>query len=132
MPIAYEIDRARNLIVYRASGMVTAKDAVDLIDRVVTDTHGEAMHLDVLFLLDPRASVSQIDIAAIDRIKTAIKKWLSKYPRAPIKCAIVSSPPEDAVGELWRAMTDFDQAIAERTRTFRTASEAYAWLRPQP
>ncbi|MFZ1989307.1 MAG: hypothetical protein WAW96_05990 [Alphaproteobacteria bacterium] len=132
MPITYEIDGARNLIVYRASGMVTPKDAIDLIDRVVTTTNGEAMNLDVLFLLDPGASVSQIDMSAIQRIKSRIGTWVGKYPRGPIKCAIVSSPPEDAVGELWRAMTDLDPAIGEQTRTFPTASEAYAWLRPEP
>ncbi|HXZ67954.1 MAG TPA: hypothetical protein VEH07_05145 [Alphaproteobacteria bacterium] len=132
MPITYEIDSARNLIVYHASGIVTPKDAIDVIDRVVTTTNGKAMHLDILFLLDPGASVSQIDMEAIQRIKSRIETWVSKYPRAPIKCAIVSSPPEDAVGELWRAMTDFDPAIGEHTRTFRTASEAYAWLRPGP
>ena len=130
MPITYEIDSTRNLITYRASGMVMLKDAIDVIDRVVTSTNGDAMRLDVLFLLDPGASVSQIDMDAIQQIKSRIETWVSKYPGAPIKCAIVSSPPEDAVGELWRAMTDFDPALGEHTRIFRTASEACAWLRP--
>jgi hypothetical protein len=130
MPITYEIDADRNLIVYHASGTITQRDAINVIDRAVTETNGAAMHKDVLFLVDPHASVNQIDVYAIKQIKSRIEDWVRKYPRAPIKCAIVSSPPDDIVGELWRATTDAYPAIAASTRTFRTASEAYAWLRP--
>lgn len=130
MPITYEIDADRDLIVYHASGSVTPKDALSVMDRAVAETSGAAMQQDVLFLLDPRASVSQIDVHAIKQIKSHIEDWVRKYPRARVKCAIVSAPPDDIVGELWRATTDAYPAIATSTRVFRTASEAYAWLRP--
>ena len=131
MPITYEIDATRDLLVLRGSGTVTERDAINVIDQAVTDTNGAAMRKDVLFLLDPGASLNQIDMPAIQRIKKCIENWLSQYPRAPIKCAIVSGPPEDTVAELWRAVTDLHPETAERTRTFRTTSSAYAWLRPQ-
>ena len=130
MPITYEIDTARDLVVYHASGNVTPKDALSVMDRAVTETNGAAMHQDVLFLLDPRASVNEIDVRAIEQIKTRLEDLVSKYPRASVKCAIVSTPPEDLVGELWRATTDAYPDIAASTRVFRTVSEAYAWLRP--
>ncbi len=130
MPISYEIDATHDLMVYRAAGAVTEKDAINLIDRVVAETNGAAMYKDVLFLLDPHASISEIDVHAIRQIKGRIEHWLTKYPRAPIKCAIVSAPPEELVGELWRATTDAYPRIAERTRTFRTETDALAWLRP--
>lgn len=129
MPIAYELDPAHNLIVYRASGTVIPQDALGSIDRIVLDTGGKAMGMDVLFLVDPAASLSAIDVHAIKLIKEKIEGWLKRYPRAPIKCAIVSPPPKDLVGELWRATTDIYPAMAEHTRTFKSISEAYAWLR---
>ena len=130
MPISHEFDAARSLVVYRGSGVLTPQEAMNVIDRVVTETSGKAMSMDVLFMLDPHASLSQIDMEAMQRIKAHLEGLNRKYPHRHIKCAIVSVPPEDAVGELWGAIVDLDGVGIEETRIFATAAEAYAWLQP--
>ena len=132
MPIQYQLDKERDLLVLRASGVVTSDDAMGIIDKALTETRGAAMRKDMLFLLGERASLSDIDLDAIQRIKSHLEGWLKIYPRKPVRYALVSSGPgQKAVGELWRVMTDADPLLAAETRTFSSEAAALAWLRPK-
>jgi hypothetical protein len=127
MPFEFNVDTSRNLVIVRAAGVITERAAIDIIDDIVQSTGGGAVHMNVLYVLDDHASLSEIDSAVMTNLKAHITRWLKTYPRSGIKCALVSSNPTNlAVGELWRAMTEADPAMAMQAQSF--ATEALAWL----
>jgi len=130
MPIAGEIDERRDLVVLRASGTVTKQDALNVINSTTAATKGLAIAKDVLFLLDERASLHQIDLAAILGIKENIEGWLKIYPRADIKCALVASGANHKpVAELWRAVTDAYPSLHAHTKVLSSEAAALTWLK---
>lgn len=129
MPISAEIDRTHNLVVLRGTGNVTERDSLGVIDALVEEWDGSVVTKDVLFLLDDHASLHEIDLETIMRIKDKLEAWLKVYPRKDIKCALVATGSgEIAVGNLWRAVTEVYPSLHAHTRTFRTEAEARTWL----
>ena len=130
MPLHYEIDAEHDLAVLRASGLLTVNDIESVVDKSMSDAGAGAALRDTLIILDPAASLNEIDLNAILRVKAHVETWLAKFPRRPIKCAIVTEPIQKLVVELWSARTNFDPAMTTTTRGFLTETEALDWLRP--
>jgi hypothetical protein len=124
MPVRYEIDTVQRIIRTKCSGAVTLEDVIDHF-RVLEKDPDCPQHLDVLLDLTEQtlvpASENLRDVAReISRIRGKVQFGT---------CAIVACT--DALFGMLRMFEVFTEPYFLRTRVFRTAREAEAWLASQ-
>lgn len=130
MPVHYYIDRDLDMLVAEAVGVLTDRDLIEAFDRVVKETHGEAMFKPHLFLTDASLLAHNLSLDALIRVKENIEAWGQTYPGRNVKTALVVTDAIDgAVAAMWKALTDAYPAVGSQVKLFVDRAAAIAWLR---
>jgi len=130
MPIDYHLDTTGNLVVFQGFGIMTEQDALDVIDKYISESNGAAISNNLILLVDKRALVDQFDAVVFSKMKDKFAAWLKLYPRTDaIKCAVVATEPgQIALAHLWGGVSEAHPAIQSFTKVFSSEAAARAWL----
>lgn len=122
MPISYEIDEAKGLVVTRASGDLTDQDILQLKARLVADpkwTPGMRELSDV-------RSIDRLSVTAVGVRHMALRDERDARALASYRLAIVVSRDEVyGMARMYQIMTE---QTVPNVRVFRDIEEAKNWL----
>lgn len=120
MPITYEIDREKGLMVTRASGTISASDFFEYVDTILADPANE--QCDELLILE------EIDVEQISAgdIRGAARRSANLSRDDDFRVAVVA--PGDADFGLSRMFQAFRELGDERMAVFRSIQDACDWL----
>jgi len=129
MPLHYWLDASVGLVRAGASGTVTEHEVIDAIDAVAQETHGAALHRNVLTVLENGTLLDQFDTAALQRVHAHIKAWLKTYPGGGVKSAFVTDDLfNTGLLRLWQALVELYPTIGRHVGVFSNHADAVAWL----
>ena len=124
MPLQYSTNG--RLVRVRATEAVRERDYMEMLSALAEK---KALNTPVLFTFSEDASLSEIDIAALTRIRAHFMKLLGAQPGPPVKTAWVTSDEGSAsVIRLWRALADTESGPNRRIRIFSNERDALTWL----
>jgi hypothetical protein len=121
VPITYQIDAAKNLLRTTAVGQLTQQEVIDHFRTLAKDPR-RPERPDVF--LDLSAVDSLPEIGQLSLVVSEMKKIGAKLRFGT--CAIVAN--RDALFGMMRMFEAQAEEFFRETRTFRTATEAEAWL----
>ena len=130
MPIEYTIDKERDIVVGRASGLLSPRALIDGFTEIVRSTQGAAVNKDHLFVAAPLTVLHEMDSAGMTAMRERLEALHREYPGHIMRAAIVVSAndPQSSVAKLWQAITDAHPAMATKVKLFRNEADALAWL----
>jgi hypothetical protein len=123
MPIEYDIIEDKKLVLVKGSGVITAIDVIEHLDRLVADNRYTSP---MKKLVDYRL-VEDIKITPEEAKGIAHKKQLlSRTIFLGERCAFVS--PEDATYGTSRVHQALSESSSTNTKVFRQIENAVGWL----
>ena len=129
MPLQYWLDPSAGLVRGRASGTVTEREVTDAIDAVIGETCGEALHRNVLTILEIGTLLDQFDTSSLTHIHAHIEPWLKIYPGVDVKSAFVTvDVANTGLLRLWQALAELYPTIGRHVGVFSSQTDAVAWL----
>ncbi len=124
MPLRYSIES--NLVRVHVSAMVSERDFTQMLDGLAA---AKALRMSALFTFAKGASLSEIDVEALNRIRSHFATLLHDAPGSPVKLAwIMGDAGSATIIQLWRALTDKDVPLGRRIKIFTREAEGLAWL----
>lgn len=122
MPMSYQIDTDRKLLLIRGSGRLTDAEMIACVDELREDP---AVRPDLQTLSDMREIEVGFTPAGVEAMVAAMRS--SANPRDGVKAAIVvGSEVAFGMGRMFQLRTDED--LDPRFRVFRSMQDALEWL----
>src|SRR5579872_4268808 len=129
MPLDYRLDPSASLVRARACGTITERQMIETIDGILRETAGQALHWNVLTVLDDGTSLDHFNVEMLERVQAHLRTWQAAYPGSGGKSAFVTRDSANAsVLRLWQAVVELNPAIGRQVRVFNTEADALAWL----
>ncbi len=129
MPVIFKVDQNQSLCLCTVREVMSVENIIQSFSEILAETDGAALHMNMLWLIDPAALLHPITLPALERLRQAIEGWGKTNPGRNVRTALVA-PDEThhAVLRLWKAMTDLHPSLGARVRIFAREAEARAWL----
>ena len=120
MPIQYEVDREKRLMITRATGQLTPSELFSYLDAIIADPANE--QCDEIYLFDD-VDLSQVSSADV---RTLARRAAEVSSGDPFRVAFVA--PRDADFGMVRMFQAFRELGDDRMAVFRTLDDACDWL----
>ena len=120
MPIQYEVDRDKRLLITRATGDLSPDDLFSYLDRLIADPEAEECDELYVFQNVDLSQVSAADVRTLARRATELSR--------PEGYRVAFVAPRDADFGMVRMYQAFRELGEERMAVFRTLDEACDWL----
>ena len=125
MPIEYEVDHKRRLVIAKGRGVLTNRDVFEY-QRGVWSRPEVASYDELVDM----TAVERIDLPSIESVRELAQTSAAMdKDNPPSRLAIVA--PKDfafALGRLYETHRDLDERSRKTVNVFRRAGEALAWL----